>query len=326
MKKQWLQVPLGILALVLSAGLFHQAQAAVPYPARDITMIVTWPAGTTTDLAGRQLSEVMAKFLGKTIVIQNVGGGSGAIGMYQGAKGRPDGYTITYVSSGPVVIQPWVQKVPYDPIRDFVPIAQVFGEELALVGKSDAPYKNLKEMVDYFKKAGTTPKFSTSGAGSNNHLATVLLSKTIGLPMIHVPFSSAAESMNAVIGGSVPLATVSPSVIVGPLQEGRINILAFLSAKRLDAFKNAPTAIEQGYNFTFGGWNGLLAPKGTPKEIVDKLADAAKRALKDENLIKQSAIVARPIEFLPGPEFGERIRKELERNGQIVKAEGLGAK
>jgi tripartite-type tricarboxylate transporter receptor subunit TctC len=325
MKKKWLHVLLGILALVFIAGFFHQAQAA-SYPARDITMIVSWPAGTTTDLACRQFSEVMGKLLGKTIIIQNVGGGSGAIGMYQGAQARPDGYTLTYVSSGPVVIQPWVQKVPYDPIRDFVPIAQLFGEELLVAAKSDAPYKNLKEMVDYFKKAGTTPKFTTSGAGSNNHLATVLLSKEIGLPMIHVPFGSAAEAMNAVIGGNVPLATVSPSVMIGPLQEGRIKGLAVLSKRRLDVMKNVPTAMEQGYNLTFGGWNGILAPKGTPKDFIDKLADAAKKALENEALIKQSEIVARPIDFLSGPEFGERIKRELARNGEIVKAEGLGAK
>jgi tripartite-type tricarboxylate transporter receptor subunit TctC len=325
MKKKWLHVLLGILALVLIAGFFHQAQAA-SYPARDITMIITWPAGSNTDLAGRQFSEVMGKLLGKTIIIQNVGGGSGAIGMYQGAQARPDGYTLTYVSSGPTVIQPCVQKVPYDPIRDFVQIAQLFGEELAVVAKSDAPYNDLKEMVDYYKKTGTTPKFATSGTGSNNHLAMVLLNQTIGLPMIHVPFGSSAEAMNAVVGGNVPLANATPSTMIGHLQEGRIKVMAVLSEKRLNVFKNVPTAMEQGYNFTFGGWNGILAPKGTPKDFIDKLADAAKKALEHEALIKQSAMVARPIDFLSGPEFGERIKRELARNCKLVKAEGLGAK
>ncbi len=325
MKKKWLQVPLGILALVLIAGFFHQAQAA-SYPARDITMIIPWPAGSNSDLAGRQFSEAMGKILRKTIIIQNIGGGSGAIGMHQGTQAKPDGYTLMYVTSGPAVIQPWVQKVPYDTTRDFVPIAQLFGEELAVAVKSDAPYKNLKEMVDYFKKAGTPPKFATSGTGSSNHLSMILLLETIGLPMIHVPFGSSAEAMNAVIGGNIPIANVTPSVMIGPLQEGRIKVLTVLSEKRLNVFKNVPTAREQGYNVTFGGWNGLMAPKGTPKDIIDKLADTANKALKDETLIKQSAMVARPIDFLSGPEFGERIKRDLARNGRLMKAEGLGAK
>ena len=315
-----------LLIAVLCLCIIPAEGFCAAYPTKDITMIVIWPAGTTTDLAGRQLAEVMSRILGKNIIIQNVGGGSGAIGMHQGSQARPDGYTITYVSSGPVVIQPWAQKVTYDPVRDFVPVAQVFGEELAVVTKADAPYDNLKEMVDYFKKSAITPKYSTSGSGSNNHLATVLLSKTIGLPMVHVPFGSAAESMNAVIAGNVPLATVSPSVMVGPLQEGRAKVLTFLGEKRVEAFKEVPTAVEQGYNVIFGGWNGILVPKGTPKDITSKLEDAAKAALHDDVLKKQSAIVGRPIEFLDGEKFGERIKHELARNGDLIKSEGIGAK
>lgn len=325
MKKKWLQVSLGILALVLIAGFFHQAQAA-SYPDRDITMIVPWGAGGNTDLAARQFCGIMGKILGKTIIIQNQGGGSGAIAMHQAVQARPDGYTLLYVTSGPAVIQPWVQKVTYDATKDLVPIAQIFGEELAVVAKSDAPYKNLKEMVDYFKKAGTTPKFATAGAGSNNHLSMVLLSKVIGLPMIHVPFATSPESTNAVISGIVPLADVTPVGIIGPLEEGRIQVLAVLSEKRLNRIRNVPTAIEQGYNFSFGGWNGLMAPKRTPKDVINKLADAAEKTLKDETLIKQSENVARPIAFLSGPEFDERIKRELARNGKIIKDLGLEAK
>ena len=325
MKKNWLQIFIGILALAFTVGYCGPSQAA-SYPARDITMIITWGAGGTSDLSCRQLADPMGKILGKTIIPLNVVGGSGAIGMNQGAHAKSDGYTLTFVTSGPTVIQPWVQKVTYDPTKDFVPVAQVFGEYLVVVAKSDAPYKSLKEMSDYFKKAGKSPKFATPGAGSNNHLSMVLLSKAIGLSMTHVPFSSSAEGVNAVIGGNVDIASTEPPSAVGPAKEGRANILAILSAKRLDLIKDVPTVKEQGYDLVFGGWNGILAPKGTPKEIVDKLADAAKKALGNETLIKNSAIVGRPIEFLSGPEFGERIKRELARNGEIIKAEGLAAK
>jgi tripartite-type tricarboxylate transporter receptor subunit TctC len=114
--------------------------------------------------------------------------------------------------------------------------------------------------------------------------------------------------------------------MIGPLQEGRIKVLTVLSEKRLNVFKNVPTAMEQGYNVTFSGWNGIMAPKGTPKDIIDKLADASTKALKDETLIKQSEIVARPIDYLSSPEFGERIKRDLARNGRLMKTEGLEAK
>lgn len=325
MKKKWFKVLPGVLSLVLMAGFGGQAQAA-SYPDRDITMILTWGAGGTTDLSCRQHAEPMGKILGKTIIVQNVVGGSGAIGMNQGAHARPDGYTLTFASSGPTVIQPWIQKATYDPIKDFVPVAQVFGEHLIVVAKSDAPYKNLKEMVAYFKKAGKTPKFTTGGAGSNNHLSMVLLSKAIGLPMIHVPFNSSAEGLNSVIGGHTDIASTEPPSAIGPVREGRAIVLAILSEKRMDMMKDVPTVREQGYDLIFSGWSGILAPKGTPQDIVDKLADAAKKALQNETLIKNSAIVGRPIEFLSGPEFGERIKRELARNGEIIKAEGLAAK
>jgi tripartite-type tricarboxylate transporter receptor subunit TctC len=326
MKRNWLPIFIGILILVFVAAFYGPSKAAPPYPSRDITVIITWAAGGTSDLSCRQLADPMGKILGKTMIPLNVVGGSGAIGMNQGAHARPDGYAITFATSGPTVIQPWVQKVTYDPTKDFVPVAQVFGEYLVVVAKSDAPYKNLKEMADYFKKAGKSPKFATPGAGSNNHLSMVLLSKAIGLPMTHVPFSSSAEGVNAVIGGNVDIASTEPPSAVGPAKEGRANILAILSAKRLDLIKDVPTVKEQGYDLVFGGWNGILAPKGTPKEIIDKLADAAKKALENETLIKNSAIVGRPIEFLSGHEFGERIKRELARNGEIIKTEGLAAK
>ncbi|HXZ38039.1 MAG TPA: tripartite tricarboxylate transporter substrate binding protein [Thermodesulfobacteriota bacterium] len=325
MKENQLRVLLGILALVFIVAFGSQSQAA-SYPARDVTMIITWGAGGTSDLSCRQLADPLGKILGKSIIPLNVVGGSGAIGMNQGAHARPDGYTLTFCTSGPTVIQPWMQKVTYDPVKDFIPVAQVFGEYLVVVAKADAPYKNLKEMVDYFKKAGKAPKFATPGAGSNNHLSMVLMSKATGLAMTHVPFSSSAEGVNAVIGGNVDFASTEPPSAVGPYKEGRANILAILSAQRLDLIKDIPTVKEQGIDLVFGGWNGILAPKGTPKEIVDKLAEAAKKALENETLIKNSATVGRPIEFLSGPEFGERIKKELARNGEIIKAEGLAPK
>ena len=322
--RKWHRVLLIIVSIVLS-GLIQQIDAA-NYPTRDITMIIIWPAGSNTDLAGRQLAEVMAKLLGKNIIIQNVGGGTGALGMHQGSQAKPDGYTLTYVSSGPTVIQPLLQKVSYDPVNDFVPIAQVFGEELCVVAKGEAPYSNLKEMIGHFQKLGVTPKYSTSGSGSNNHLSMVLLTKAINFPMTHVPFGSSAEAMTALIGGNVPIANATPSTMIGAMREGRVKVLAVLSKQRIEIFPDTPTAIEQGYNFSFGGWNGILAPKGTSKEIVTTLAETAKKALNDETLKKQSATVARPIEYLPGPEFGERIKYELSRNADLIKAEGLGAK
>jgi tripartite-type tricarboxylate transporter receptor subunit TctC len=254
-------------------------------------------------------------------------GGSGAIGMTQGAQAKPDGYTITFSSSGPAVIQPWMMaNISYDPTKDFIPIAQAFGEYLVVVGKAGAPYNNLKEMADYFKKAGKTPKFATGGAGSNNHLSMVMLSKLIGLPMTHVPFTSSAEGVTAVIGGNVDIANSEPPSAVGMMKEGRINILGILTDKRIELIKDVPTAKEQGIDLSFSGWNGLLVPKGTPQEVVTKLADATKKAVEDETLLKNSAQVGRPIEFLSGPDFGARITKELARNGDIIKAEGIGAK
>ena len=315
----------GILALVLVAGLCGHSQAA-SFPTKDLTFINMWSAGGTSDLSSRTLAPPMAKILGKNINIQNVVGGSGAIGMTQGATARPDGYTLTFATTGPTVIQPWVQKVTYDVVNGFVPVAQVFGEYLVLVAKADAPYKNLKEMVEHFKKTGKTPKYSTGGAGTNNHLSMILLSKALGLPMTLVPFNSSAEGVTAMIGGNVDLANTEPPSAIGPMREGRARILAILSEKRLDLIKDVATVKEQGYDLTFGGWNGILAPKGTPQDVVSKLAAAAKQALEDGDLKKNCETVGRPIEYLSGPEFGERIKRELARNGEVIKAEGLAAK
>ena len=325
MKGNWLRTLPGILALVFLMGVSGNVLAA-SFPTRDLTFVNMWSAGGTSDLSSRTLAPPMGKILGRTINVTNVVGGSGAIGMTQGALARPDGYTLTFATSGPTVIQPWMQKVTYDVVNGFVPVAQVFGEYLVVVAKGDAPYKNLKEMVDFFKKAGKTPKFATGGAGSNNHLSMVLLSKAIGLPMTHVPFNSSAEGVTAVIGGNVDLASTEPPSAIGPKREGRATILAILSEKRLDLINDVPTVKEQGFDLVFGGWNGLLAPKGTPKDVVDILTDAAKKALEDEGLKKNCETVGRPIEFLSGPAFGERIKRELARNGDIIKAEGIGHK
>lgn len=323
MKSKWMHILLLVMALALILSACGQSNA--PYPNKDITILIPWAQGGSTDFLMRTIAVPMKSNLGGKVQInvKNVPGGAGTIGTAEFANAKPDGYTPLYTFAGPLISQPHLQKLPYDS-REFVPVAGTVSEIFALMVKGDAPYKNMKEFESYFKQPGKELHYGTSGAGTLNHLCGVQLSRQLKMPMTHVPFKSTQEAVNAVLGGTLDFSVAEPPSFAASVQEGRARLLMIMGDKRYeDKWPGVPCSKELGYDLIAGGWAAVFLQKGAPQDVVDKLGSAYRKAMDDPEVLKVLANLQQPVWNVSGEEVGKRLQKEYSLVGELLKAEGL---
>jgi tripartite-type tricarboxylate transporter receptor subunit TctC len=313
------------LALASLSVLSVRAQAQGGYPTRPIRLIVPFAPGGVTDTSGRIIVEYMSKRLGQQVVPDNRPGASGNIGSQAAAGAEPDGYTLLLVLDGTFVINPHVyDKIPFDPIKDFVPIGKIGDSTTILVAHTGLKANTLREVIELSKTREGGLFYGTSGTGSLVHLAGELLKQRTGANLVHVPYKGGAPAIADAIAGHIPLAFASAASLQQHLKAGKLKAIAVPSGKRSHEFPDIPTFSESGVpNFDINSWVGLVAPARTPKPIVERLNAELNAALSDVGV--RDRLAASGIAATPGtPEaFADVIHNDLALYGTIVKTAGI---
>jgi tripartite-type tricarboxylate transporter receptor subunit TctC len=308
-------------AALAAAPQIVQAQA---YPTRPVTLIVPFPPGGSTDVAARIVADNMSRTLGQQVVIQNVSGAGGTTGSTRAMRADPDGYTILMGQMGThaasVSLYP---NLAYRPAEDFEPIGQVASFPFVVATKKAFPANNLKEFMAYVKANDAKLNQGHAGVGSMFFTSCLLLNSLLGTKPTLVPFSGGAPAMNALVAGQTDF-MCADVVTGGPQFPDKIKIFAVTAPKRNATLPNVPTVVEAGLpDFMATAWNGLFAPKGTPKPVVDKLVDALNKALDDPETRKRLDVLGGDIpskaERGPAP-FLALVKSEIARWSPIIKA------
>ncbi len=290
---------------------------AAEFPTKEVQIIIPWAAGGATDLIFRALAATTGKYLGKAVVVVNKPGGAGAVGYTEVAQAKPDGYTLVSAIT-PLTILPYQVTTAFT-YKNFDPVINVVKDPGMFLVRSDAPWKTLKEFLDYAKKNPDMITVGNSGAGGGVHLIALAFEKTAGVKFNHIPFSGGGPSVTALLGGHVNAVTVSPPEGIEHVKAGKLKIIALFAEKRFELFPDVPTVKEQGVDFGMGQWRGLAAPKGTPSDVIKKLHDAFKQGMDDPVFIKNAKDMVVNLSYL-GPEaFVKLMSSDDEFYGKLVK-------
>jgi tripartite-type tricarboxylate transporter receptor subunit TctC len=309
-----------------SWALASNVALAQAYPARPIRMILPFPPGGPTDITGRAIAQKLSEQLGQPVIPDNRPGAAGNIGLELGAKAPPDGYTMV-LTAPPIAISPSLyKKLNYDAQKDLAPISLVAEIQNIVVAHNSVPAKNLKELIQLARRNPGKLTFSSSGAGSTNHLASELLKGMYKLDMIHVPFKGSGPALVALMSGEVDWGTMAVPGAIPLVNAGKVRGLAVLSEKRIPALPGVPTAKESGVdNFVMSIWYGLLAPAGTPREIINRLNSEIHKALASADLKKTLANSGvEPLTSTP-ENFASHIKSETVRYAKVIKDAGIRA-
>lgn len=321
MKKTFLFGAALIAPLMLSNLAPVHAQS---YPARNIIMIVPFPPGGPSDIVARIMAEGMTRHLGQQVVIENVGGAGGTIGATRAAQAAPDGYTVFAASMGTIIAAPtFYPNLKYDSNKDFAPIGMSANAPAAVSIKKDIPVKNLKEFVAWAKKNGADVKQAHGGVGGTSHMACVLFNQVVGIKPTLVAYRGMGPGMNDLMGGHIDIACEQAVVMTSAILGDKVRGIVVAGDKRLAAIPDVPTAKEAGVpGFNLNIWSGIFAPKGTPKEAMNKLADALNKTLDGpataEKLGKLGGTV--PPKSERGPAFlAKTVAADIPRWAPILK-------
>ena len=313
------------LALVFAAliGLATETRAQ-SYPSRPITLVVPFPAGSTTDLVGRILSEELSKAFGQTVVIDNRGGAGGSVGSEAVARSAPDGHTLLMGTIGTHSINPAVySKINYDPINDFSPIIQFGTAPNVLVVNPDLPIKSVKDLIAYLAANPGKVNYGSSGNGTSNHLSGAMFVARNGAKATHMPYRGGTQAITDLLRGEVQFMFYHYLPLLGHVKEGKLRAIAITSADRIDALPDVPVMKEAGMDdFEVSAWFGVWAPANTPKDVVTKLNQTILKIIKSPNV--QKSLQAQGIDPVAGsPEDLLKLNKaELARWSKAVEQAG----
>jgi len=308
--------------LALTAG---TASAETNYPDRAVKIEVGYAAGGPLDVVARLIGDKLAQIWGKTVVVENVSGASGNIAADRVAKAVPDGYTLLLASNVNIAVNPKLYKnMPFDPVKDLMPITQVAYSPNILVVPNDLPVKSVQELVTYAKANPGKVSFASAGVGTTQHLAGELFKTIAKVDIQHVPYRGATPAITDLLGGRVSMFFGPPSSLLGLVKEGKVRALAVTSAQRFPAAPDLPTMIEAGYpGFVAVLSVGWMAPAGTPKDVIDSIyKDTAKALAAPDVRERLQKIGTEPMGTSPA-EFAADIQREVPQWAEVIKAAGL---
>jgi tripartite-type tricarboxylate transporter receptor subunit TctC len=316
------QAMMGMGGLAMLAGGPVLAQDA--YPSHNIRMIVPYPPGGTTDLLGRLIADQIKAGLNAVVVVENKPGAGTTLGAEQVARSEPDGYTLLMATSTTLAINKTLyKKLPYDPVKDFAPIALVAGIPFALIINPALPCKNLAEFIAY-AKANPGLAYGSAGNGSPHHLGAEMLKSAANIDIRHVPYRGSIPAMLDVIAGHIPFMVVDLQPALQQIKEGKVRVLGVTTPKRVAAAPDIPTIAEGGLpGYELVAWQGVVAPAGTPRPVVYTLAAQIAKLLSDPATRERFTAIA--IEPLPGStpdSFAAYIKAEVDRWADIVRKSG----
>jgi tripartite-type tricarboxylate transporter receptor subunit TctC len=310
-------------ALACAVGAMAHAPAwAQAYPAKPVTLVVPFPPGGGTDTGGRIIAEQLSKRWGQTVIVENKGGAAGQIGADQVAKAKPDGYTLLLGNIGTQAINPSLYpKQPYDPDTAFVPISLVAELPLAMMVNPSVPAKTAADFIALAKSKPGQLTYSSSGAGGAPHLAAEMFKDQTGTFILHVPYRGGGPAISDLIAGHVQLSFMTVFEASGHIKAGKLRALAVTGAKRVPALADVPALSESvipGFNAI--SWIGLLAPAGTPQDIVEKIAADVRAILADTSVKERFASLGGVPRATSPQEFARLIKDDRSRYAQIIRS------
>ena len=311
-------------AFVLAIGLGIACVAgAQSFPSKPIRIVIPFPPGNTMDIMARLIGPKITERLGQNVIVENRAGASGQLGLEFAARAAPDGYTLVGGQGGNLVVAPHTyKKLPYDPIKDFAPIALSTTNFLALVVHPSVPFKSVQDLITYAKANPNRVTFASNGEGGFPHMTIELLRVMGGFTYVHVPYKGSAQIATDLIGGHVDAAIDGITGLTPHIRSGKLRLLAITNPARVAEF-DAPTIAETLPGYDSRGWFGFLAPAGTPREIVTLLNQEINRAMalpdvKDKLVSAGLIIVTEPPEF-----FAAAIKSDYAKYGKLIRDIGF---
>lgn len=307
-----------IVSTVLALGIGH-ASAADSYPTRPITMIVPFAAGGNNDVSGRMLATKLGDILGQPVVVENRTGAGGAIGAGAVANAAPDGYTLGFLSSGPLAANVSISKLSYDPKTDFTAIARFTVSPSVLVVAPSFPAQTLEAFIAYGKQKPGELNYGTAGQGSSPHLAGALFESMSGVTMMPIAYKGGAPALTDVMGGQIE-AVFNPILEVMPqVNAGKLKALAVTTKTRSALLPDVPAISEQLPGFEVLTWNGLVGPAGLPPAIVEKLNSAVREAIKDPSVLARLKELGLEVAVSSPAEFQAYIDEQIEHFAKLAR-------
>jgi tripartite-type tricarboxylate transporter receptor subunit TctC len=317
-------LPLSQAALTALAG---NARAQVAWPARNITMIVPFPAGGQADLAARPVALALEKILGKSVIVDNrAGGAGGSVGNAAAARAEPDGYTLLMTLSSLAVLPEadrlFDRPVAYE-VSQFAPVARVLADPTLLAVPASAPWKTLQDFVDDAKKRPGEIPYGSSGPYGTLHVAMEMFAASAGIKLLHVPFRGAGPALTALLGNTVQALASAPGTLKAQVEDGKMRVLANWGAERIASFPDLPTFKELGYrDVEFYIWAGLFAQSALPAPIMTRLREAMAQAVKMPEVTKTFETAGSPVAYMDAPEFAKFVADDSARLIAAVKKIG----
>jgi tripartite-type tricarboxylate transporter receptor subunit TctC len=303
-----------IRGLLFAFALIAELAWAQSWPAKPVRFIVPFPPGGSTDVAARAVAERLTRAFGQQVVVDNRGGGGGAIGTVEAARAAPDGYTLLFVADPVITLHLVVKNVQFDMQRDFAAVTQVTTQPIAVAVHASLPVKSIQELIAYAKANPGKLSFAHSGTGSGQHMSGELLRKMAGIDIVHIPYKGGGPAVQDLVAGQVPMGVLGSTPLIPHHKSGRIRIVAFTSKERFAPMPEIPTLHESGLaGFDTTQWLGILAPKGTPGDIVERIYKETKIVLGMPDVRERLAQAALQAVGSTPKEFDALIRADLDR-------------
>jgi tripartite-type tricarboxylate transporter receptor subunit TctC len=318
--------PYFALIVALAGVSLAEPALSLDWPQRPVRVLVPFGAGGSSDTITRFIAQRLGERFSQQFVVENRPGAAGVVAAEAVMRAPPDGYTLMMGNRSQLTIAPAVAKTPYDPVKDFAPISIVGTNPFVLVVHPSIPADNLADFVAYVRKQPQKLPYAASGAGSLSHLGMALFLKRAGIELTAVTYKGGAQPLADVLAGHVPIYLANLSAVVPHATSGTLRLLAVSGEKRTPQLPQVPTFIEAGFEFTTYTWQGLVAPAGTPKEIIDKVAQEVARVVKDPKILEHLAADGYDaLGNAPG-EFAAMISADIALWAEAVRLAGAGEK
>jgi len=318
-----------LICVCCAFGVAIGTAVAQNYPARSVTLVVSFSAGGPTDVLARSLAAAMSKPFGQSVVVENRTGAGGTLGAALVAKAAPDGYTFLLHHTGMATAPALYRKLAYDPLKSFEYVSQVVDVPMTVVARKDFPARTPKEFLSYLKANAATLNVANSAPGSVSHLCATLLQQALGAQMTTVSFQGTAPALTALVGGHVDVLCDQTTQTIPHIKAGRIKLYAAATAQRIQSLRDSPTLNELGLKgFEVVVWHGIYAPKGTPRPVLDKFGAALRVALKDPVL--RARLTELGVQFVPDSKLtptglSDLLRSEIIKWAPIIQRAGVYA-
>ena len=308
-------------ACCLAAPLFAQS-----FPERAITLVVPAPAGGTADITARMLAEPLSKALGQTVVVDNKGGAAGAVGAQAVINARPDGHSYLVAFSGFHTMSPHLIKLPYDPMKDLAPVANVLTAPQVLVVRGTLPFQTAGELISYAKAKPGKLNYASAGNGSVQHIAAELMKQITGTFMLHIPYRGTGPMLQDLIAGQVDLMLTTAPPLIGHIASGRIRALLVASDKRLESLPTVPTAAEAGIKgLDVSSWFALYTHANAPRTAIDRVSAEVKKIMATPEFQKKASEQGAQPVYMNPDEMGRYARVEFDKWGKLIKSAKITA-